>query len=739
MRIAGRRSISRSPRNASPARGGIPAWIPVLLVALLAHGAAAPTLAQQQARFSIDDVLSPGFPLDLVSAREVDRIAWVEYERGMRNIYTAAAPAFAPERLTAFLRDDGHDLSGTQISADGSVVAFIRGHAANRSGWVANPLSDPRGAERAVWAVSSRGGDPWRVAAANSFVLSPDGRWVLFTRDGQIHRAAVNPGLESAERADDLQPLFRAWGDNEDPVWSPDGTRVAFVSDRDTHSFIGIYDTRDPRVWYLTPAVDRDVSPTWSPDGRRIAFIRRPGRPFGQAAERPRELPDSVWPDGLLEARFSNGSSTSIWIADVETGEGYELWHNTPEDTRFSAVQRIEWAGEHLVFQAEPENWRHWFSISTKDPERDPELLTPGEGEVEHVSISKDGRYLYYAANIGDIDRRHLWRVRTDGGRAEQLTRGDEAVTYPAALASGAQVAALYADARQPQSVAVVDADGGTPQVLKAPPPQFPMDQHVIPENVVLTADDGLEFHNQLFLPPNLGPGERRPALVFIHGGPSRQMLLGYHYMHFYHMAYAMNQYFANKGYVVLSVNYRRGVGYGREFRTAPRTGGQGNEEYLDILAAGRYLQGRADVDVSRIGLWGLSYGGILTAQGLARNSDIFAAGVDIAGVHLWGNDLDPESTSYRASSVSEVRNWTSPVLLVHGDDDRNVAFSQTVGLVQLLRANQVPFELIVFPDEVHDFLVHERWIRTFEATDDFFLRTMIRGEAVRVAGGGSP
>ncbi|MYK67583.1 MAG: S9 family peptidase, partial [Gemmatimonadetes bacterium] len=213
------------------------------------------------------------------------------------------------------------------------------------------------------------------------------------------------------------------------------------------------------------------------------------------------------------------------------------------------------------------------------------------------------------------------------------------------------------------------------------------------------------------------------------------QMLLGYHYMHFYHMAYAMNQYFANKGYVVLSVNYRSGIGYGREFRNAPGRGGRGNTEYRDIKAAGEYLRDRPDVDPARIGLWGLSYGGILTAQGLARDSDLFAAGVDIAGVHLWGNSIDPESVSYRSSSVSEVENWTSPVLLIHGDDDRNVAFSQTVGLVQLLRAQGVPHELIVFPDDVHDFLLHERWLITFNATDGFFDR-YLRGEQAVTSGG---
>jgi dipeptidyl aminopeptidase/acylaminoacyl peptidase len=213
-------------------------------------------------------------------------------------------------------------------------------------------------------------------------------------------------------------------------------------------------------------------------------------------------------------------------------------------------------------------------------------------------------------------------------------------------------------------------------------------------------------------------------------------MLLGYHHRGFYHMAYAMNQYFASQGYVVMSVNYRSGIGYGREFRNAEGRGGQGNTEYRDILAAGKYLQTRGDVDASRVGLWGLSYGGILTAQGLARNSDVFAAGVDIAGVHLWGNSLDPESVSWQASAISEIENWTSPVLLIHGDDDRNVDFSQTVGLVQLLRAHEVEFELMVFPDDVHSTLLYRRWVQAFEASDDFLERKLVRGERVTTQGG---
>jgi dipeptidyl-peptidase 4 len=211
--------------------------------------------------------------------------------------------------------------------------------------------------------------------------------------------------------------------------------------------------------------------------------------------------------------------------------------------------------------------------------------------------------------------------------------------------------------------------------------------------------------------------------VIFVHGGPSRQMLLGYHYRHFYHLAYGVNQWLASQGYIVLSVNYRSGIGYGRSFRMAQNTGRRGNAEYRDVLAAGKYLHGRSDVDPKRIGIWGLSYGGILTAQALARNSDLFAAGADLAGVHLWGNSIEPDDVAYQSSSISQIEKWKSPVLLVHGDDDRNVAFSQTTGLVQLLRAHDIYHELIVFPDDVHDSLLYSRWIYTFERMEAFFRR----------------
>jgi dipeptidyl aminopeptidase/acylaminoacyl peptidase len=256
----------------------------------------------------------------------------------------------------------------------------------------------------------------------------------------------------------------------------------------------------------------------------------------------------------------------------------------------------------------------------------------------------------------------------------------------------------------------------------------------VKPEQVIFKAGDGTTIHGQLFINRTLS--STRPGIVFMHGGPIRQMLLGFHYSDYYINCYAFNQYLASQGYVVLSVNFRTGVGYGRDFRRAKNQGPRGASEYQDVVAAANYLQSLQQVDPSKIGLWGGSYGGYLTAMGLSRNPEIFKAGVDVHGVHDWSFDGQDATNSWglqkkelelalKSSPVADLSKWTGPVLFVHGDDDRNVNFQQSTDLVEKLREKNVPVEVLILPDEVHGFLRYDSWKRIFEGAKDFFDRNL--------------
>ncbi|MGA7355959.1 MAG: prolyl oligopeptidase family serine peptidase, partial [Candidatus Cybelea sp.] len=295
------------------------------------------------------------------------------------------------------------------------------------------------------------------------------------------------------------------------------------------------------------------------------------------------------------------------------------------------------------------------------------------------------------------------------------------------------------ATAQQPPLVTLIA--GGTQRPLDATllPADFPATQLVTPREVSFKSADGTLVHGQLFVP---GGGGKHPGIIFVHGGPPRQMLLTWHYMDYYSNAYAVNQYLASRGFVVVSVNYRLGIGYGHDFNFPPRWGPTGASEYQDVVAGARFLQRDARVDPNRIGIWGGSYGGYLTALALARNSNIFKTGVDFHGVHDWSLDIDNPQTGFtqrkryqqydtkaimklawESSPDSAIATWKAPVLLIQGDDDRNVEFHQMVDLVQRLQLAHVPFEQIVIPNEIHGFLRYASWLEADTATAQYFER----------------
>jgi dipeptidyl aminopeptidase/acylaminoacyl peptidase len=224
----------------------------------------------------------------------------------------------------------------------------------------------------------------------------------------------------------------------------------------------------------------------------------------------------------------------------------------------------------------------------------------------------------------------------------------------------------------------------------------------------------------------------RRPALIFAHGGPDQQMLLGWHPSPFPAVAYALNQYLAARGFLVLSVNYRRGTGYGHAFQYPDRE--RGAAEYDDLLAAARYLQTRPDVDPAHLGVSGVGYGGYLAAVGLARNSELFSAGVDIDGppdlVLQEIRRLYASTTDETGERTSTVQIWTSPIMIARGDDDHTLQFREVVALERELATQGVPVEVREVPDDVRGFMLFRSWKAATAGAADYLERAFPRSAA---------
>ena len=687
-----------------------------LLAVITALFFCSPRTAAQD-NFTLEQILSAPFADNLIVAKTGHRVAWTLDDRGRRNIWVAEGPQFQARQLTHYDQDDGQALSSLQFSADSNSVIYVRGEGKNPAGQSSNPTSNPSGAEQAVWSIPWSGGDSRKIDAGNSPQVSSR-EAVAYIKDDQLWLASP-PAFEKP-----IHIVTR--GKSSDPQWSADGQKLAFVSTRGDHAFIAIYSVAEQRIDFLSPSVDRDDSPRWAPDSRRIAFVRRPAV--------PRDSPEGffVAPD--------KPEPWSVWLASLETLKAKEIWRSgkavadsLPEMADETGGGTLNWAaGNRLVLASEKDGWQHLYSLSADGGTL--ALLTPGNCEVEQWSFTADKSAIIFNSNCGDIDRRHLWRANTSGSALpEQLTHGDGIEWSAQAFGDGKGFAYLAADTSHPSQLFISGgtADSKPQSIGPSWPESFSHRELVAPEPATFRAADGVSLHAQIFSAKAGKDSGKHPAVIFLHGGPMRQMLLGWHYMYYYSNAYAMNQYLASRGYVVLALNYRSGIGYGREFHNAPGRAGRGASEYQDVVAAAKYLASRPDIDPHRIGLWGGSYGGYLTALSLARNSDLFAAGVDLHGVHDWpvdnwdGKNISAElnRVAHEASPVTAVDSWRSPVLFIHGDDDRNVYFAQTVDLVARLRAKGVEIEQLIFPDEVHDFLLHRDWLAAYQAASEFFDR----------------
>lgn len=665
---------------------------------------------------SIEDFLSVPFPTALTANPDGTAVAWVFNDQGKRNVFYAKSPDYKAEKMTAYEGDIGVDIDQLTFSPDGKHLLFVRGNAPNSKGEPANPAQLQEDVSKMIHVVDLKSKKTKKIAKGSYPQFHPKERSFVFLQSGKVY-------FQSLSLEEDPKQLFTARGNIGQLKWSPDGRMLAFSSTRGDHAFIGLYNLEESRLDYPDPSLDLDGYPVWNKDGSKLAYLRVPNinnkLPFTSLKE--------TYPWSIRVLDLESMKAKEVFKADE--GIGSVMVRDLP-----AVNERLWWTPQgDLIFPWEKNNWMQLYSLNLETKETS--NLTPGEGQVEWVDTGFVPNELLVTSNIGDLERRHIWRLDLDNYDLEPLTDMGNIQWSPVRIENGlAFISASYDQPAWPKIIQYGEENRLADDLF---PESFP-DNLVKPESITIKASDGFESYAHLFLPPGYDPAKKYPAVIFLHGGSRRQMLLGFNYGLYYSHAYAMQQFFASKGYIALSLNYRSGIGYGMEFREEDNYGAGGASEVKDLMAAADYLASRPDVDAGKIMPWGGSYGGYLTAHALAQAPGKFLAGSDIHGVHDWNRTIPtfaswykpekfPEMAelAFKSSPMNYVENWKDPVILIHGDDDRNVIFEESVELIEILRNQGVHVEQLVFPDEVHSFLLHKNWVAAYEATYRFFEEQM--------------
>jgi dipeptidyl aminopeptidase/acylaminoacyl peptidase len=674
----------------------------------------------------LKDALAAPITQELATASRATTLAWVVRTAGRFEIRVAGGPTIAPKTLVAGASENDLPLSDLTLSPDGRLLAYVQGESGAPSGRIPNPASLADGVTRRTFLIATAGGAPVEVAnVADGVSFTPDGRAIAWSDEGALKTATILTGGDGRIGIGEPRTLFRDIGTIDDFSWSPDGAAIAFVSQRSGHGIIGVYRTGQARITWLGPSFESDTALAWSPDSRKVAFVRLQSRDYGR--------PYDVMTDHAFE----------ILSADASTGEARVLFRSAGADGSAIMDGPLLWtAADEILFLSDESGFSQLYAEPAAGGA--PRRLSRGDCDLEAVSLDAMGRLATLVGNCVDQTRRDVSILDLTSGVDRVVSRTGTIADSSSFIGQTADVAYRSADAVTPQTPAVASVNH-IERRIDAPTLGPAIQSFRAPEVVQFQAADGHRVTGTLFRPSH--PVQRRgPAIVFVHGGPIRQMMPGWHVSLYYALAYANNQHLADAGFTVLSVNYRLGVGFGRDFRNTPGYGPHGQRELQDVVAAGQFLQSKSWVDPKSIGVYGGSVGGYLTAAALSRHSDLFAAGVAWSGIYDWSKwvtnpsrdmiftswGIGPETIEQaRASSpLYQVDTWTSPTLLVAGDDDRNVYFPEAIRLAHALQDKGVDIETLLIPNGIHPFGSQENWLKVFQATDDFFAGKLIAAKA---------
>lgn len=611
----------------------------------------------------------------------------------------------------------------------------------------------------------------------------PDGKWLIFRFRGDLYR--LEPGKEP-------ERLTETAATEASAQFSPDGRNLAFLRDGDlwlgSFSDRGLEQTR--QITRSGSDAIRIESFQWSPDAGRLAVQERDERQV-----RLRGIPDYLAEEtvlreirrplpgepsasrrlGIVDAqsgrtvwlRFSDQPMDPIftyqWSPDsrsllVDTGNLYvterrilsfareggdpRLLYREVEPRNTSAYWQASWAPDSRgIYFLSDRGWDYhiWYLES---PEQEPMEITSGQWAVARFFVAAERDSIFFVANRGRPEERHIFRVGLQGGELEQISR--RAGTHePVFSPEGRYAAVRFSSDAVPPDLLLTRLEveeENERKVTESPLPEFHEFNWVTPEYVRFPSRvDGAELTGRLSIPAGLDRSRRHPAILgSVYSNSVRNQWGGRQA----HPTWGLDQFLLQEGYILLNVNFRGSWGHGREFRRGILLD-YGGIDVEDLQSGAEYLHSLPYVDPDRTGIWGSSYGGLLTAMSLFRKPGLYKAGVAGApATNVWHATtgemwvMGPPQKSHEeyvdSSAFTHAGGLEDHLMIIHGMRDPIVFFKDSVVLLERLmllgKAHKVEFVMV--PDSGHGWDAEELYqtMFTFRKLVDHFQRYLGKG-----------
>jgi dipeptidyl-peptidase-4 len=645
-------------------------------------------------------------------------------ERGAREVLVAARQ-FIPQGDTIPLNVEDY-----AWSPDLKLLLIFTN---SRPVWRLNTRGDYWVLDRSAGSLRKLGGQDAKPSTLMFAKFSPDGRRVGYVRENNLYVEDLASRTITPLTTDGSRTLINGtfdWVYEEELMnyyadgwrWSPDGRRVAYWQ-------LNADQVKDFNLINNTDSLYSQVLPVQYPkageanSAARVGIVDATGGPTRwleiEGDPRNHYIGRMDWASSsnevLLQRLNRLQNTNQVLLGDARSGK-VRVIHTERDSTWVELVDNVTWlqGGKSFTWLSERNGWNHVYAISREGKSTRP--ITGGNFDVvKVVGTDEKAGWLYFIASPDHPAQRYLYRSRIDGkGAPERLSPRTEAGTHAYDPAPSLRYALeTYSRFGQPPVIRLVRIPGH--EVVRTLIDNASLRSRLAVlrkgshEFFSVPAENGAKMPAVLMKPSDFDSTRKYPLLLHVYGGPGSATVND-----------AWGSYFlwhtmlTQKGYIVASIDNRgTPAPLGRAWRKSIY-GQLGVLETRDQAAAARTLAERPYVDAGRVGIWGWSYGGFMSLNGLFQHPDIFSTGVAVSPVTHWSlydnvyterfNGLpgDNKAGYDRGSPLTYVNNLRGNLLLIHGSGDDNVHFQNSEVLINALVAANKPFTMMEYPNRTH-------------------------------------